>query len=210
MTGLSQTSRWRWLVPGLLVCCVLLGSCVLAGCGSPKQRHRFLSVFFDGVPDPDAPKAQTGNVRTSTAGKTVYLHEPYAQQKCDACHQNTQDIFARAKVRADVCGDCHPNVATQYPKMHGPVVTGGCMMCHGAHQSSQPHLLKQPTPKLCVQCHEAGTLSPRTAAHTDPNSDCLTCHSGHGGSDSNFLKLAQAAPTTVPATGPSGESQLHQ
>ena len=190
----------RWLLAGLLV------GCFLVGCGTPQQRYRILSFFFDGVPNPDAPKSQAG-ARTSRSGMVIYVHQPYAEKHCENCHQNTEDIFARAQVRPDVCLTCHAKIQYQYPKMHGPVASSMCLVCHSPHQSPEKHLLKLPSPKLCQQCHETSTLNPRTREHTDPKADCLSCHSGHGGEDRKFLK---ALPTTLPlpATQPAAESKV--
>jgi predicted CXXCH cytochrome family protein len=192
-TRYSAKRRWRVLVIASLLAFIIFG------CADARQRYRVLSVFFDGVPDPDA-KLISRTHRTA-AGQRVYLHKPYEDKKCDSCHQNTSDIFARAKVSPDACAKCHASVQTEHKIIHGPVASNLCLYCHSPHHSIQPHLLKTATPKLCVQCHE--TLSPNPPEHLDPKSDCLSCHSGHGGNDRRFL-LAQR-PTTAPATQPERE-----
>lgn len=189
----SANSRWRWYIALLLACCLLIG------CGTPQQRYRVLSFFFDGVPDPDAPKADAGNVRVGRTGEPIYLHQPYAQKQCDSCHPVTEDIFVRVRIPKDACRKCHAGIPMQYAKMHGPVASDECLLCHSSHQSTFPHLLKQPAPKVCTQCHELPTLSQQTPEHRDPKADCLTCHSGHGGSDRTFMKVTQAGPATQPA-----------
>ena len=202
MTTLSLGIRWRWLVPALLG--VAMGGALLVGCGTPQQRYHVLSFFFDGVPDPSAPKAMSGGkVRSQLSGATIFVHRPYAENKCEECHANSQDIFAGLKIRKDVCLKCHPLTATRYEKMHGPVASGQCLICHAAHQSSEEHLLKEGSPQICTQCHELGTLSAVTKEHTDAKSLCMKCHSGHGGNERYFLKAMQGGPTTKPATRPS-------
>jgi predicted CXXCH cytochrome family protein len=187
---------WR----GLVILLVLaVGIAVAVGC-TPQKRYRVLSFFFDGVPNPDAPRGATA--RRSASGRPIFVHKPFAEQKCDACHLNSQDIFARAKMRPGACMDCHADVRDQYAVMHGPVAAEACTMCHAPHQSSQAHLLKTPTPKVCVQCHDEATLGTTVAEHQNPKSDCISCHSGHGGTDRNFLKIAmEPMPTTAPADG---------
>jgi predicted CXXCH cytochrome family protein len=186
---------WR----GLLILLVLaLGVALALGCSSHK-RYRVLSFFFDGVPNPDAPKNSL-SARRSVSGKPIFVHQPFAEKKCDACHLNSQDIFARAKMRPGACVDCHKGVRDEYPVMHGPVAAEACTMCHAPHQATQAHLLKAATPKVCVQCHDEATLGTTVAEHQNPKSDCTGCHSGHGGTDRHFLKIAMgpAAPTTAP------------
>jgi len=52
MTGSTKSSFW--LVMGMVG--ALVGG-LLVGCSSsPQERYRVLSYFFDGVPDPNAPK----------------------------------------------------------------------------------------------------------------------------------------------------------
>ena len=38
----------------------------------------------------------------------------YLHGNCGGCHQNTDNLLARAKVPADVCQKCHAAVATAY------------------------------------------------------------------------------------------------
>jgi predicted CXXCH cytochrome family protein len=177
---------------------------LILGCSTPQSRYKVLSLFFDGVPDPDAQAKAALRGRKNNAGQTVYLHKPYAERppKCDACHQNTSDIFARAKVSPEVCGKCHAAVQHEHRITHGPVASQLCLYCHSPHHSIYPHLLKLPMPKLCMQCHEPGTLSTKEPQHSDPKADCISCHSGHGGDDRRFLKpMPATAPTTMPASG---------
>ena len=178
---------------------MILGMALLAvaiGCSTPQERYRVLSVFFDGVPNPDA-KSQSLTRKTSS-GQTIIVHKPYADQKCDSCHLNTSDIFARAKVAPDVCIRCHGEVQSGHKIIHGPVAVNMCLTCHSPHHSIQPHLLKTAPPKVCIQCHDQTELTKKVPEHADPKSSCITCHSGHGGNDRNFLKLA--APATLPTT----------
>ncbi len=186
-------SKWRRLI-GVLLLAIL----ILAGC-SARKRYVVLNTFFDGVPDPDAPKLATGfQSQRGTANEPIFVHKPYAENNCGGCHQNTDNILARARVPADACLKCHANVLNQYPVMHGPVTALACLKCHSPHQSRLRALVKEKTPKLCAQCHTPALLGSMPPEHLDPKSDCLSCHSAHGGSDHAQLKIA-AAPTSQPA-----------
>ena len=209
MTTSRYGIRWRWLALTVLVVGVALAGALLVGCGTPEHRYHVLSFFFEGVPDPAASKAMSGGkVRSQLSGATIFVHRPYAENKCEECHANAEDIFSGLKMRKDVCVKCHPVTATRYEKMHGPVASGQCLICHAAHQSSEEHLLKEGSPRICTQCHELGTLSPLTPAHTDAKSACMKCHSGHGGNERYFLKVVQGGATTKPATRPVGNAAL--
>jgi predicted CXXCH cytochrome family protein len=183
------------------LCAIAIVCVQLLGC-SPQSRYKTLRVLFDGVPDPDAPKVDPYAARRGTNSKPLFIHRPYAQEKCDACHINTDDIFARAKVRANVCIECHAKIKTEHAIMHGPVVNDACTLCHVPHTSPNEHLLRVPAPKVCIQCHESGSLTASIPEHLDAKASCLTCHSGHGGADHQMLKLVRAAPATAPAAKP--------
>jgi predicted CXXCH cytochrome family protein len=189
----AKFSAWR----AILVGGILLAS--LIGC-SPRGRYQVLSFFFDGVPNPDAPKEKLA--RRSRSGVTVFSHKPFADNQCDDCHENTEDIFARAKVPKDVCLKCHGGVLQEHPVMHGPVISKYCALCHTPHQSTYEHLARLKQPDLCTQCHDPRELSPIPADHQDPKATCIACHNAHGGKDNYFLKLPQGTPATAPATQP--------
>ena len=198
----STTRHWRGPVAALFVFFIGgLASLQLIGCTDPQKRYQVLSFFFDGVPDPNAPKKQSSK-HGASGGRTV-VHKPFADNLCNSCHQNSTDIFARAQVREDVCLNCHSNVPTQYAVMHGPVVNNACQMCHSPHSSALPHLLKQPAPALCAQCHDADAmLVMHKRQPIDPKQSCIDCHSGHGGSNHQLLLATPAAPATRPTPAP--------
>ena len=206
-TRYSSFKRWRALM--LLRTGLML---VAIGCSTPQERYKLLSLVFDGVPDPDAALKRASHIRKTASGQTVYVHKPFADQKCDSCHLNTSDIFARAKVSPDICSKCHSDIQSEHKIIHGPVAVNMCLTCHSPHHSIQPHLLKSAVPKLCTQCHEQDTLTTAVPEHLDPKSSCITCHSGHGGDDRRFLKVASATtrPTPQPTTRPAGGSGVNR
>jgi predicted CXXCH cytochrome family protein len=187
--------QWRVIGAGIVIAVILIG------CNSQK-RYDTLSFFFDGVPNPNSSTTKPGGQQANSNGRPIYVHQPFAQQKCDSCHQNAEDIFGKAKVKPNVCLDCHAAVITKHRYMHGPVVNNVCITCHTPHQSQVQHLLRNEAPKLCTQCHEQSGLGPYPPQHLEPKSACLSCHSGHGGNDHYFLVARQDAATTQPATRP--------
>jgi predicted CXXCH cytochrome family protein len=215
-TGLNAVPPTRRRTGPLLsvVLLVIALWLLLSGCGSPEQRYRVLSFFFDGVPNPNAPAATqprgTAIVsrRPGGPGVVVYSHQPYAQNKCDSCHVGAGASFESfAMPQRRVCLNCHPGVTRQYPVMHGPVVNLACLFCHSPHESTLRHLLDQPAPGLCLQCHARADLPDKPAEHRDPKADCLTCHVAHGSNRHGLLRPGIptweiAATTTMATTAP--------
>ena len=116
--------RWRGscFITTALFCLLAL----FAGCSSEK-RYKVLSFFFDGVPNPNAPAAGSQDEFASqrTGGVAVpvaYIHKPYAENKCSACHENAGGSFEDfQKLESSICLRCHQDVTDKYPIMHGPV-----------------------------------------------------------------------------------------
>lgn len=198
--GIKNIAR----VVGLLI----LGSIlILAGCGTPRGRYRVLSYFFDGVPNPDAPKVvKTINLTSVDLGKpavaVVSRHKPFVEGKCDSCHRSDSGMMIEFADAYKGCAKCHSTVAFKYPRMHGPVATAACQWCHTPHESYEPALLKGPAIKVCTQCHDQQLLGPKPAQHTDGSTSCITCHHGHGGPEAYFLKTEWRSVVWPSATAP--------
>lgn len=176
----------------------LVSISILIGCSNPQKRYEVLSFFFDGVPDPNAEQKEMA--RAQAEGHLTVVHKPYADNQCNSCHLNTNDIFARAQVREDICLTCHADTVTAHPVMHGPVVNNACSMCHSPHSSAVPHLLRQPAPAVCTQCHEPAIMELMHQQPLDPKASCIECHSGHGGTDHRLLLASAPELPALPAT----------
>jgi predicted CXXCH cytochrome family protein len=160
---------------------------VWAGC-SVEKHYELLSFFFDGVPNPNLLPvlAASGDPAAIRLSPTYTAHEPFIEQRCDACHGQRFDMTA---VGAEVCFECHQGVQDAYPFMHGPVVVGVCLWCHVPHESAYPALLKSDGRSVCTQCHEPGLLSvDRVPEHADESASCVDCHVGHGSEDRFLLR----------------------
>jgi predicted CXXCH cytochrome family protein len=195
--------RWRKTVLWVGGTIALVALIAAAGC-TPEKKYKILSVFFDGVPNPNAPP---GSAEVSEFGPTGpapkpvgVTHKPFADAmndstKCNVCHTGGTGSFESfQKISSDVCLKCHQKVLTQFKVMHGPVVSVECLLCHTPHESSLPGLLNVAPPALCTQCHQRDLLSAKPPDHLLPDSQCLKCHVGHGGPQHGFLR-----PTTRPA-----------
>ena len=168
----------------------IISAAVLCGCEA-RTRYRVLSIFFDGVPDPDKSTgtAEGGkNVGTTAAGggeirnHQYTEHGPYAARLCEGCHQRgTNKLLMPVE---SLCIYCHA-FAMNKKRMHGPIASGGCKVCHDPHSSSNRFLLVSDSKEFCLYCHDKNEISTHEV-HQDMTTECITCHDAHG-SDNEFL-----------------------
>jgi predicted CXXCH cytochrome family protein len=188
-------------LPGLRIFMVLTAMLIAGffGC-SPVPRHKTLSFFFDGVPEPGANGAIAGNdssVRKDSSGtntllaraaKTeVYYHSPYREKQCSSCHdQGTMGKFVQPQPM--LCYQCHEDFGTKYKVLHGPVGGGYCSGCHEPHTAKNSKLLKREGQQLCLFCHNADQVLGNEVHKDIADAACTECHDPHGGPDRTFLK----------------------
>jgi predicted CXXCH cytochrome family protein len=206
-TGSHDTRCWRrWTAASALLMGVLL--LIWTGC-SPAKNYKLLSLFFDGVPDPNAPVAK-GNAEEeglSSGGATVKqpilaTHKPFSEGKCSSCHkEGAAGSFDMGSLSTEICLQCHDKVLHEHPLMHGPVAVKSCLWCHNPHESSYASLMRGPAAEVCGQCHESGLLGPNPPEHRTGKSNCVECHSGHGG-NARFFLIKQTSLATRPALAP--------
>ena len=198
----SRAGAGRWATVQLLFVLLLLPQMPWVGC-SPQRRYEVLSLFFDGVPDPNAPRVAADVERDAQGNPIVrassFAHKPFEDGNCGACHTNTTGSFGDFdKVGDDVCLKCHADVPHAYPRMHGPVALGLCNQCHLPHESSVRPLLRDDPAVMCTTCHVAELLPPAPPDHFTKR-NCLDCHGGHGGTEAGLLRGGWQ-PATRPAT----------
>jgi len=158
------------------------------GC-SATSRHKTLTVFFDGVPplktadtgDAQPTAATTGSVPSRPVQGSV--HGPYAAKLCDACHVKGA-TNALVAPNDELCAQCH-TIKLDKNFMHGPLTSGGCLLCHDPHSSRYPYLLVSDSGTFCLGCHDKETVA-KIEGHGDPNANCTGCHDAHG-SDKKYL-----------------------
>ena len=162
---------------------------------SPKSRYRVLTVFFDGVPDPDIAKmvkSDSSKADTTRALKGLqkvqpkqpeyYFHPPYKEKSCDACH-DTRGSSRLLHPQPQLCYECHDDLTEKYTVLHGPVASGYCTACHNPHMAKREKLLKRNKEQLCIFCHDSEQVFKNEAHEDVEKTECMDCHNPHGGDD---------------------------
>lgn len=179
----------RRAAAGLCAVAVLSVAC------SEAKNHHILTVFFDGVPPLGSPeRAGDGGAGRSQAGAGMAVenheHGPYAAKYCDGCHEPGRGNVLVAPAEK-LCERCH-DLDLRKSFVHGPLVAGGCLVCHDPHQSRYPYMLVAESKTFCLRCHERNALR-RIAGHEEADRACTACHEAHM-SDRRFLLREERGP----------------
>ena len=215
-----------WLAPRRLVPFLVAASaCLVILSCRPEDKHRWLTVFFDGVPPlhpPEDAKGTEAVAKPQVAPATpterpalpkIVWHEHKATQgktACRSCH-NADASYALLRPPTELCVGCHLKDTRQFPRMHGPVALGHCSVCHEPHRSPNKHLVRATPDKLCFLCHEHTPKGGATmgCSRKADDANCVACHHPHGGMDAFFLagRPRPASGTGEPPSGFSPEAR---
>jgi predicted CXXCH cytochrome family protein len=183
----SQKNLFNFAVLTILI---LFGAC------SSTSRHKILSIFFDGVRNPenhetaildslksDSTLAASIPRRIQSSQPEYVFHPPYREKSCDDCH----DLAGASRLlepEPQLCYGCHDDFKEQYAFLHGPVASGNCTACHNPHMTKNEKLLKRTGQQLCLYCHEIRDVL-KNEEHEDlaETDVCTDCHNPHGGDD---------------------------
>ncbi len=170
---------------------------VLVAC-SQSTRHKILSTFFDGVPEPESAEPQSIAAIDTTAefaseaaarahkSEDINFHPPFEERACDACH-DFQLSLASLRQQKDLCFSCHDDFTDSLAYVHGPVGGGFCTQCHHPHKSKNEKLLKRTGQDLCLYCHERNEVLAKESHEGLEEENCTDCHNPHGGEDPYFF-----------------------
>jgi len=169
---------------GAALCALALA---LMACNGPKS-HGILTFFFDGVPPPEAQDAAGRGATQAGAPAAapvirVSEHGPYAAKLCSGCHDTARGN-ALVVPGDQLCSRCH-TLALSKKFIHGPLMAGGCLLCHDPHRSRYPYLLVAESAAFCIRCHDPKSLR-RVDGHEGTGPSCTTCHEAHM-SDREYL-----------------------
>jgi predicted CXXCH cytochrome family protein len=181
---------------------ILFSSVALACAGlacSQTTRHRWLTFFLDGVPQPGqeeaarAPEPETASSSTAPERPAPSIplsaHPPFRQNQCGQCHNNRTGQLHR-KLEDGFCQMCHRDFLDDATYVHGPAAVGECLFCHHYHNSTFPKLLLGEETDLCLRCHDREDLTKGRYHAAEAKRSCGACHDPHGGDNPSFL-LAQ-------------------
>ena len=165
-------------------------------------------ILLLGLP-PGAALSQSGSAPDYSAGctssgchdgfaKFPVVHQPVADQTCDACHEAAESAEHRFEFIAaptELCFECHKDVTEDFAVLHGPAAAGQCTACHRSHSSPHANLLVTESEKLCARCHSEFDARLRDAAHVHAalGQGCSTCHNPHGSNHPMVLNEALPA-----------------
>ncbi len=159
--------------------------------GKPMKglKRDGLSFFVSFVPPAGQHKFEVADAGKETSLSFFYggsssgtysYHKPVTEGKCGECHKKGRQRLDLSKEA--VCFNCHS--AWRHAFVHGPVATGGCVICHDPHGSVDSAMIKMDELKLCISCHD----QPSSQKHIEgEKKDCRTCHDPHGSNDSKFF-----------------------
>jgi predicted CXXCH cytochrome family protein len=171
---------------------MILWGCALAaaptGC-SPATRTRVLSAIFDGVPQPRAAAAEPAGPQARPGDQAPSPlvprrdHGPYAAHLCGACHESAA-TNALILPPERLCVRCH-ELGLKGAYVHGPIASGGCLVCHDPHSSRYRALLVSESEGFCLHCHDRRAVA-AVAGHERIETGCTDCHDAHS-SDRKYL-----------------------
>ena len=187
-----RRTRGLWVV----LCSLVL----LAGC-STQTKHKWLAVFFDGVPPlggatngPATPVSagngsatnQTTQIPKPTAPAPApgTIHQPFQSRQCDSCHEAGGGTLKLKKPA--LCWTCHKDFLAGEKVKHQPVENGECNSCHDPHRSPNKKLLLKTVPALCLTCHDDPLAAGKVKHQAVESGACSDCHAAHA---SNFKGL---------------------
>jgi|SRR5208283_136747 len=155
--------------------------------GAPERRYAVLNFFFDGVPKPGGGKDAAAGAKGKGKEESAVMHMsagehgPYAAKMCNECHERASNALVLPV--EELCMYCH--VLKTKKKIHGPLVSGGCRVCHQPHGSAYQFLLTAESKEFCLYCHNKKDILKREV-HRTTDEECISCHDAHS-SDNEFL-----------------------
>jgi len=151
----------------------------LLSCETPQERYRTLSIFFDGVPNPDDEIAVVPDPGVQELG---------AKDGGESC--KPEGLRAGCAQQPDVKAEDTAVTATFVEgSRHEPYALRACNSCHD--QSGSRNRLPKGTEPICFRCHEQQEVVPEHAHDPVGEFACMDCHVPHQSEVASLLKSAQ-------------------
>lgn len=188
----------------LRIILAVCGAFVLVGC-STATRHKWLTMFFDGVPTPGATNEVAiaitdeqfpGPLVIPESGMAepeirMFVHTPYLDRQCGECHEGKFSQRMKGPL-TQVCFECHDDFLETAKVKHQPAEAGDCTSCHHPHESPNPKLLLFATQQaMCFECHDDFLETAKVKHQPVEAGDCAACHNPHA---SPFKGLLTQSP----------------
>lgn len=174
------------------------------GCATPEERHRLLTIFFDGVPPlyPEEPEPLSDapddgdalpTERERSGDRIVSVHGPVAEKECDQCHSSRYSNKLKVE-KEELCWTCHDREDFAGEAVHGPFEAGFCQACHDPHRSKHEYLLVSDRTDLCESCHEQYDMAGVPEHSSGEDRLCQSCHDPHAAARKFMLKADEDSP----------------
>jgi predicted CXXCH cytochrome family protein len=114
----------------------------------------------------------------AVATNVPFLHKPYAERNCTACHLSEMSQELRASGSA-LCLGCHDKLIGNAKYVHTPVADGRCDLCHAAHEAPNRYLLARKVSEVCLDCHDDSLIGKMPVHAVADYPLCTQCHDPH-------------------------------
>ena len=143
-----------------------------------------------------------GTCHPQIVNRGKWRHGPTVNQQCLSCHQRSVKPwrigFPDVKIQ-DLCASCHTSTRSWSTRenIHGPLILGGCTLCHDPHGGDNPDMLwAEGSLQLCIACHsDKGNLVDEKRENRPPyghgiifGKGCVACHDPHATDEKFMLK----------------------
>ena len=143
-----------------------------------------------------------GICHPSIVNQGRWKHSTTINQQCLSCHQQSVKPwkigFPAVKIQ-EICFSCHTRERSWLngKVIHGPLILGGCTLCHNPHGEDYPFMLwADGSLTLCIACHsDKGNLVNEKKEKRPPfvhgiifGKGCVACHDPHAADEQFMLK----------------------
>ncbi len=105
-------------------------------------------------------------------------------KKCAECHPEAPKEYRVARPVDALCYRCHDRMDTK-KRVHGPLGSGDCTICHDPHGSPNRALAVASPEVLCGTCHDQASSGKHMKQSAGKG--CTVCHDPHA-SDKTFFQ----------------------